>query len=104
MQGYLLADAKGNRINVGPTDIVRDRQEIIGTPEIVNGLSCMACHKQGMIREYFSDDVRLGVPGILDSLAIGSDACIWMQCMKPLLEQDESRFLVAFQRSARPVS
>ncbi len=36
--------------------VVRDRDETSGTPEVVNGLSCMACHKNGM--KTFSDEMR----------------------------------------------
>ncbi len=43
LQGYMLADAKDRRLDVpAPVAIVSDRSETSGTPEIVNGLSCMA--------------------------------------------------------------
>lgn len=57
MQAYFLVDSKGSRIDVGPVEIVSDgKHKISGTPAIVNGLSCIACHKNGMIRKY--DQVR----------------------------------------------
>ncbi len=43
MQGYMLALANGKRIDVGPTDIVFDKDRRLGGPEIVNGVSCMMC-------------------------------------------------------------
>ncbi len=55
MQAYFLADARGNRIDRAPTNIVFDRNEP-ETPEVVNGRSCMSCHFAGM--RTFRDDVR----------------------------------------------
>jgi len=47
LQGYMLADGRGNRINRGPTDVVSDPKH----PEKVveNGVSCMSCHAAGFI-------------------------------------------------------
>jgi len=57
LQGYMLADAKDRRLDVpAQVAIVSDRSETSGTPEIVNGLSCMACHASGM--RPFRDEVR----------------------------------------------
>ncbi len=56
MQGYMLIDNQGKRIDVGPIQIVRDMREISGSPEIVNGLSCMGCHKHGMLD--YADAIR----------------------------------------------
>jgi formylglycine-generating enzyme required for sulfatase activity len=46
LQGYMIVDGKGNRINVAPAAVVRDKTH--GNREVVNGVSCMACHVQGM--------------------------------------------------------
>jgi hypothetical protein len=47
LQGYMLVNSKGNRINVGPKNIVHDSsREKDGL--IINGISCMSCHKSGM--------------------------------------------------------
>ena len=93
LQGYLLADANGARIDKGPVEIVRDLKETSGTPEVVNGISCMACHEHGMIR--FKDTIR-------DGLAVGGPARLKVQRlfyakerMDKLLEKDEQRFLQA---------
>src|SRR5262249_41207164 len=59
LQGYLLVDAKGKRIDEAPADIVEDASRTSGSGIIVNGLSCMACHKNGMIGD-FRDVVRDG--------------------------------------------
>ena len=58
MQGYMLTDAKGKRINEGPTDVVYDSLNTAGAVSVVNGLSCMACHKDGM--RTFVDTMRSG--------------------------------------------
>lgn len=57
LQGYLLVDAKGNRIDKGPTSIVSDPRR----PDraVTNGVSCMACHYAGIISK--GDDVRRAV-------------------------------------------
>ncbi len=100
LQAYLLADAKGNRIDKGPVEIVRDLKETSGTPEVINGLSCMACHEHGMIR--FRDTVREG-------LAIGGpaqnkarDLFYPKDRMDKLLDKDEQRFLKALSEAMAP--
>ncbi len=57
LQGYMLADFNGSILRgPAPISIVRDLRESAGTPEVVNGLSCIACHQYGMKR--FKDEVR----------------------------------------------
>lgn len=65
LHGYMLIDTKGDRIDKGPVSIVRDLDQTSGTPEIVNGLSCMKCHLHGMIK--FNESVR-------DNFAISDQA------------------------------
>ncbi len=54
LQGYLLVDADGKRIDKGPTSIVSDPRR----PDraVVNGISCMSCHYAGIIRK--EDEIR----------------------------------------------
>lgn len=60
LQGYLLADAKGNRLDgAAPIEIVADKARISGTVQVFNGISCMGCHTQGIIK--IDDVVRNGV-------------------------------------------
>ena len=49
LQAYLLVNGKDRRIDTGPIDVVSDALKTSGTAEIVNGVSCMACHKHGML-------------------------------------------------------
>lgn len=54
LQGYLLADKTGKRIDKGPTEIVSDPRR----PDklVTNGVSCMSCHYTGVITK--SDEIR----------------------------------------------
>jgi WD40 repeat protein/mono/diheme cytochrome c family protein len=54
LQGYMLSDARGNRLDRGPTNVVSDPKH----PERVveNGISCMSCHPAGFVKK--ADEVR----------------------------------------------
>jgi serine/threonine-protein kinase len=100
LQGYLLVDAKGKRIDEGPSDIVSDTNKTSGTVAIVNGLSCMGCHKHGMIREGFRDELR-------DGAGVSGAALTKVQRLHPkpdqfaaLMKDDEDRFVAALDRCA----
>jgi serine/threonine protein kinase len=93
LQGYLLVDNKDKRIDEGPIGIVRDSQETAGTPVIVNGLSCMACHKHGMIR--FEDKLRVGSAVAGDARLKVQELYRTKEEMNRLLDQDEKRFVQA---------
>ncbi len=58
LNGYLLIDDKGNRIDQAPTDIVRDTDGRL--PAVVTGVSCIACHDKGMnaLKKRKVDQVR----------------------------------------------
>jgi len=100
LQGYYLSNAKGDRLDAGPVEIVRDLQETSGSPAVVNGLSCMACHVKGMRR--FEDTIRAG-------LAVEGNARLKVDRLFPekdrmdkLLDQDEKRFLDAVAKAMGP--
>jgi len=59
LQGYLLVDGNDNRIDEGPIAVVSDSTNTTGTPVVVNGISCMSCHRNGM-RPAPADQVRFG--------------------------------------------
>lgn len=63
LHGYFLVDGKGDRIAFGPPDVVEDRAKTLGNGIIVNGLSCIACHQNGLITD-FEDEVRYGLKGL----------------------------------------
>ena len=54
LQGYMLVDGRGDRLDRGPTEIVSDPRRPDRT--VVNGLSCMSCHARGIIAK--DDQVR----------------------------------------------
>jgi hypothetical protein len=54
MQAYMLTNAKGERLNEGPTAIVQDESQKDFL--VRNGVSCMGCHSAGMIK--VQDDIR----------------------------------------------
>jgi len=56
MQGYMLIDGEGKRISDAPINIVADINEASGSPVITNGLSCIGCHKRGLID--YQDSVK----------------------------------------------
>lgn len=100
LQGYFLTDNHGKRIDKGPVEIVRDLKETSGSPEVVNGISCMACHEHGMIR--FRDTIR-------QSLAVQGEAQLKVERlfpkadeMKRLLDKDELRFVQSLEEAMGP--
>ncbi|WP_249123669.1 MULTISPECIES: DUF4384 domain-containing protein [unclassified Bradyrhizobium] len=58
-QGYYLNKANGERLDKGPTSIVRDASRKDFT--VTNGVSCMGCHDQGMRKA--RDEIRDSVQG-----------------------------------------
>ncbi len=101
MQGYLIVDKDGKRIDEAPVDVVRDPTEISGTPIVVNGVSCMGCHDRGI--KTFSDAVLKGFRG-------GEDKAVRMvqrlyaakPVMDRLIQGDIDRFRNAMLRAAGP--
>lgn len=57
LQAYMLTDALGNRLNEGPLGIVQDESQEDFL--VRNGVSCMGCHSNGMIKA--NDDVRFNL-------------------------------------------
>lgn len=58
LQGYMLIDGLDQRIDAGPIEVVSDALKTSGTPAIVSAVSCIACHKHGLI-DVPTDEVRL---------------------------------------------
>ncbi|MFO0429550.1 MAG: c-type cytochrome domain-containing protein [Planctomyces sp.] len=100
LQAYMLTDAKGNRIDKGPIEVVRDSKETGGTPEVLNGLSCLHCHRHGMIE--FRDTVR-------DGSALSGDARRKLRNIYPaadsmdlMVRKDREQFLRALEQCIGP--
>lgn len=102
LQAYILLDAVGGRIDAGPIDVVFDRSAILGAPAILNGISCIACHRAGMITE-FRDEIRA-------ANAVGGDAAGKVRELYPahddmqaLVRKDQQLYVAAQQRLLGPI-
>lgn len=100
LQAYYLSDGQGKRIDQGPTDVVSDGLRTSGTPAIVNGMSCMHCHKLGTIA--CTDTVRA-------NHALSGEARDKVQRLYPeadkfaaLMKADEDRFVTALEKTIGP--
>ena len=98
-QAYYLNTAKGDRLDKGPTSIVRDPSRKDFT--VTNGISCMGCHDQGMRKA--KDDVR---DLVLKSRAFSKDVRDAVDGLYPphdkmdaLIEDDAKRFSDAMKRA-----
>ena len=98
LQGYLLVNGRDERIAAGPIEVVGDALRTSGTATIVNGLSCMACHKDGMISG-FADEIRAGRGVAGRRLAKVERLYPEKAVMDRLLAEDEGRFLAAVERA-----
>ena len=98
LQGYLLVNNKNERIEAGPIEVVAGALRTSGTATVVAGLSCISCHRNGMIGG-FEDKVREGN-------AVAGEARGKVERLYPrkgemdrLLSQDEDRFLAALTKA-----
>ena len=93
LQAYYLTDARGNRLDKGPTNIVQDASR--RDQAVTNGISCMSCHDKGMqLKEDQVRDYALG------NLAFPKDARDILEEIFPpkedmaeLMKEDMERFL-----------
>ena len=109
LQAYMLIDAKGNRINVGPTTVVVDRKAVDRgrKPDVINGISCMSCHAKGMINK--DDQVREVVLNAKDSYTPQEVAKIQIiypekQKFNEKLNESSKLFQEAVQRTGAKLS
>ena len=98
LQGYMLIDGKGERIDKGPINVVSDPKR--PDKAVVNGLSCMSCHARGMIEK--TDQVRpavLGNPNGYTAEVLASVKALYPpeDVFAKLLAQDKDRFAKAVE-------
>lgn len=105
LQAYMLVDALGNRIDVGPSQVVQDKNMPDGI--VVNGVSCMGCHFQGMIT--VDDDLRFEIDngggiGIFDPQEIEAIQNLFptRTDFRKLLVDDSLRFTTAITAAGVP--
>ena len=102
LQGYMLVDGKGDRIDVGPTNVVADAvNQTSGTVEVINGISCMSCHKNGMIS--FQDTLLEGNAVFGQAIEKVQDLVPPQAAMDKLLKKDSDRFLRALDEAIGPM-
>ncbi|QDT32950.1 DUF4384 domain-containing protein [Thalassoglobus polymorphus] len=110
-QAYMLVDAEGQRLDVAPSSIVQDGT--MPRDAIINGISCLSCHFQGMKPEKYSprlaqlDVLREEVSG--NFVRFTSDERELVKELYPphaefeqLIENDRERFLRALEESGIP--
>ena len=95
-----LVNGTGERINVGPIEVVSDPLKTSGTPEIVTGVSCMACHKNGMIP--FEDRIRASSVALGEPERHVQKLYPEKKTMDELVERDAQRFLNALEKAVGP--
>jgi hypothetical protein len=103
LQGYLLVDETGRRIERGPTQIVSDPKQ--GDRTVVNGISCMSCHYAGIIQK--TDEIREHIllnrdafPEADEILALYGPS----EEMSRLMNEDAERFRHAVEATGSTVS
>ncbi|HEY2147390.1 MAG TPA: hypothetical protein VGH32_05600, partial [Pirellulales bacterium] len=97
LQGYMLVNGSGQRIDRGPTEIVSDPKR--GDRAVRNGVSCMSCHYGGMIGK--ADEIRPFVEANRKSFA-DADSILALypkqHDLDDYFDQDAKRFLSALGR------
>jgi serine/threonine-protein kinase len=99
LQGYMLVNRLGKRINEGPGELVSDFNQVSGSPLIVNGLSCIACHSQGLIPAP-RDEVlaRAKIEGKVRQFV----ERLHPEGMPEVLLQDQRKFMFSLEQVLRP--
>lgn len=99
LQAYYLSTAAGVKLSRAPTEIVQDRKRRDGA--IINGISCMACHDQGMKYtlnkpiEQFRDEVgEIALKAGLDRIEAKNvkDLYVSQEKLHSVVKADEERF------------
>jgi tetratricopeptide (TPR) repeat protein/mono/diheme cytochrome c family protein len=105
LQGYLLVDGKGRRIDKGPTAVVSDPKRPDRAVE--NGLSCMSCHAKGLIEK--NDQIRghvLKNPSAFAQADLESVKALYVPTdeLTALIRKDAKRFQDAVLKTGAPLS
>jgi serine/threonine-protein kinase len=102
LNGYYISDAAGKRLDEAPVSVVRDLSEIAGTPAVVNGISCIGCHRRGI--QPFKDMIRDAqvVTGSADADAKIEGLYVEEPEMTAQQAADSAHFMAAWERCVRP--
>jgi len=109
LHGYMLVDAAGKRLDgPGLVEIVRDPNESSGTPQVVNSISCIGCHKLGLRDDF----IRAGSAGkslTPEALALPDPAVrdfanvVFDQTQfKKRLDEEQHQFLATLSQVLKP--
>ncbi|MFH5806720.1 hypothetical protein [Alienimonas sp. DA493] len=97
LHGYFLSDGAGDQLHAGPIEVVGDALKTSGTPAIVNGVSCFACHKNGMID--LTDTLRTGNGVFGDAEDLIRQLHPPKEEMDRLIEGDRAAYLRALRQA-----
>lgn len=100
LQGYMLVNKAGDRIDKGPAELVSDDKRVSGSPEVVNGVSCIACHRHG-IYPFPKDEIasQSAVAGEVRDFVNALHDSTTVEHFKTL---DRNRFLAALDKAIGP--
>jgi serine/threonine-protein kinase len=96
----MLVNGKDERIDAGPPDVVHDENKVSGSQFIVNGVSCIACHVQGMYPPP-ADTVRTGTVAQGNAL-LQVQRLYNPERLKPLMDRDAEKFKLAVKEAMAP--
>jgi serine/threonine-protein kinase len=95
LQGYYVADGRGQRLEAAPTEIVVDK--FAADKTVRNGLSCIRCHDQGL--KEFVDAVRPAIEALPGSPGLDRRAVLDLyppqEKVAPLVKLDRDAFQAA---------
>ena len=94
LQAYYLSDARGNRLDEAPVEIVSN--PAASDPTVRNGISCIGCHTEGM--KTFEDEVRQAIERAPSPLYDRTHA------LRLYVEQDVMDRLLAFDKQRYEMS
>lgn len=100
LQAYYLTDAEGEQLTKGPIEVVRDSLETAGTPEVTNALSCMHCHRHGMLP--IQDTVRQGVGVFGEAKRKVQQLYPEDKDMQKYVAADKAQFMRALEKAIGP--
>ena len=98
LQAYFLTDGLGRRIDKGPINVVSDPKQ--ADRSVVNGISCMTCHNQGMLlkADQIRDHVEKNAEGFTKAEAESIKALYPVKAdFEKLLKEDAERFRKAVE-------
>ena len=100
LQAYMLVDGQDHRIDEGPLDVVQDPNQHSGRPTIVNGISCMGCHDDGMI-SWKSDFVRPVFKNMSGNAMADKVMDLFPQDdeFQPIVDEDRKYFMASLKKA-----